>query len=89
MQSADDLRRENEALRQRIARIDESVLFACFDDDLTAAANDEGPMTWPGRPSCPARPPRPEETMTRNTVAPLDEPDLPAIRSEAKQAYHP
>ena len=29
------------------ARLDESVLFGCFDGELTAAANEEGLRTWP------------------------------------------
>ena len=32
---------------ETLTAIDESVLFACFDDELTAAANDEGLRTWP------------------------------------------
>ena len=31
---------------ETITEIEESV-FACFDDELTAAANDEGLRTWP------------------------------------------
>ena len=33
--------------QETITELDESVLFACFDDELTAAANDEGLRTWP------------------------------------------
>ena len=32
---------------ETLTALDESVLFACFDDELTAAANDEGLRTWP------------------------------------------
>ena len=32
---------------ETITPLDESVLFACFDDELTAAANNEGLTTWP------------------------------------------
>ena len=32
---------------ETITALDESVLFACFDGELTAAANDEGLRTWP------------------------------------------
>ena len=32
---------------ETITELDESVLFACFDDELTAAANDEGLRTGP------------------------------------------
>ena len=28
-------------------KLDESVLFGCFDNELTAAANEEGLRTWP------------------------------------------
>ncbi len=28
-------------------QLGESILVACFDDELTAAANDEGLRTWP------------------------------------------
>ena len=33
--------------RKTLTALDESVVFACFDDELTAAANDEGLRTWP------------------------------------------
>ena len=32
---------------EAIVTLDESVLFGCFDDELTAAANEEGFRTWP------------------------------------------
>ena len=32
---------------ETIETLDESVLFGCFDDELTAAANEEGLRTWP------------------------------------------
>ena len=32
---------------ETLTDLDESVLFACFDDELTAAANGEGLRTWP------------------------------------------
>ena len=32
---------------ETLTDLDERVLFACFDDELTAAANDEGLRTWP------------------------------------------
>ena len=32
---------------ETIVRFDESILFGCFDDQLTAAANEEGLRTWP------------------------------------------
>ena len=32
---------------ETITKLNESVLFGCFDDELTAAANDEGLRTWP------------------------------------------
>lgn len=32
---------------ETIGKLDESVLFGCFDDDLTAAAHEEGLRTWP------------------------------------------
>ena len=32
---------------ETLAELHESVLFACFDDALTAAANSEGLSTWP------------------------------------------
>ena len=32
---------------ETLTALDESVLFACFDDELSAAANDEGLSTWP------------------------------------------
>ena len=32
---------------ETIVRFDEIVLFGCFDDQLTAAANEEGLRTWP------------------------------------------
>lgn len=28
-------------------KLDESFLFGCFDNELTAAANEEGLRTWP------------------------------------------
>lgn len=34
---------------ETIETLDESVLFGCFDDELTAAANAEGLRTWPGQ----------------------------------------
>ena len=32
---------------ETITEVDETVVFACFDAELTAAANDEGLRTWP------------------------------------------
>jgi predicted nucleic acid-binding protein len=32
---------------ETIKKLDESVLFGCFDNELTAAANKEGLRTWP------------------------------------------
>ena len=32
---------------QTSTQLDESILVTCFDDELTAAANDEGLRTWP------------------------------------------
>ena len=32
---------------ETLTELHESVIFACFDDELTAAANDEGFSTWP------------------------------------------
>ena len=31
---------------EALTNLDENILFACFDDELTAAANDEGLRTW-------------------------------------------
>ena len=32
---------------ETIRKLDESVLFGCFDNELTAAAHEEGLRTWP------------------------------------------